>query len=250
VTLAGFDTSLAATTACVLRDDGVAFRTAQPTVERLLGPARHSQELLPELARLMEEAGVGWDRLDSLAVGIGPGTFTGLRIGIATARALAQALRIPTRPVSSLEALAAGIAAGAPLPPGAIALPLIDARRGQVFAALYRIGEAAAGGEEDPMLAPVWEPVVLDPELLLKRVRALGEAPICAGDWAIKSSVELKSAGAEVLASDSGLHAVDAFYVCRRGMGVEPIAPESLHPVYLRLPDAEVQKQIARDEGR
>jgi tRNA threonylcarbamoyladenosine biosynthesis protein TsaB len=250
VTLAGFDTALATTAACVLRDDGVAFRTAPPSAERLLEPPRHSQELLPELERLLEEAGVGWDRLDSLAVGVGPGTFTGLRIGISTARALAQALRISIRPVSSLEALGAGIAAGAPLSPGSLVLPLIDARRGQVFAALYRVGEAAAGGEEAPALVPAWEPVVLDPGLLLERIRALPDAPVCAGDWAIKSAAELKSAGAEVLSSDSGLHAVDALYVCRRGMGVEPVAPEKVRPVYLRLPDAEVQKQVARDKGR
>ncbi len=250
MTLAGFDTSLATTTACVLREDGVAFRTAPPSVERLLGPARHSQELLPELERLLAEAGVGWDRLESLAVGVGPGTFTGLRIGIATARALAQALRIPVRPVSSLEALATGMAAGAPLPPGSLALPLIDARRGQVFAALYRVAEVAPDREAAPTLETAWEPLVLDPGLLLERVRALSAAPVCAGDWALKSASELKSAGAEVLSSDSGLHAVDALYVCRRGMGVEPVAPEKLHPVYLRLPDAEVQKQIARDDSR
>jgi tRNA threonylcarbamoyladenosine biosynthesis protein TsaB len=250
VTLAGFDTSLAATTACVLRDDGVAFRTAPPSAERLLGPARHSQELLPELQRLLEEAGLGWEQLDSLAVGVGPGTFTGLRIGISTARALAQALGIPVRPVSSLAALAAGLAAGAPLAPGTLALPLIDARRAQVFAALYRVGEAAPGGERAPTLVTVQEPVVLEPETLLERIRALDETPVCAGDWAIKSAPELKGAGAEVISTESALHAVDALYVCRRGLGAEPVAPEKLSPVYLRLPDAEVQKQLAREKGQ
>jgi tRNA threonylcarbamoyladenosine biosynthesis protein TsaB len=193
------------------------------------------------------EAGVGWDRLDSLAVGVGPGTFTGLRIGIATARALAQALRIPVHPVSSLEALAAGMAAGSPLASGSLVLPLIDARRGQVFAALYSVGDA--GGEGGPTLLTRWEPVVLDPGVLLERIRELPEAPVCAGDWTLKSAAELKSAGAEVLSSDSGLHAVDALYVCRRGMGIEPVAPETLQPVYLRLPDAEVQK-IVREKDR
>jgi tRNA threonylcarbamoyladenosine biosynthesis protein TsaB len=247
MTLAGFDTSLATTAVCVLRDDGIAFRTEPPGAERLLGPARHSAELLPSLERLLGKAGVEWSELESLAVGVGPGTFTGLRIGIATARALAQALQIGVRPVSSLEALAAGMAAGAPPTPGKLALPLIDARRGQVFAALYRVGEATPGSEEASTLTTVWEPVVLDPELLLQRVRELLAAPVCAGDWAIKSASELKRAGAEVLSSDSGLHAVDALHVCRRGMGAEPVASEQLYPVYLRLPDAEVQKRLARD---
>jgi tRNA threonylcarbamoyladenosine biosynthesis protein TsaB len=249
LTIAGFDTSLAVTAVCVLRDDGRAFRTAPASAERLLGPARHSQELLPELARLLGGAEVGWEDVDSLAVGIGPGTFTGLRIGVATARALAQALRIRIRPVSSLLALAAGIAANAPLPPRSLALPLIDARRGQVFAALYRVGERAHGSDDDPPLAVVWEPLVLDPEVLVERIRALPEAPVCAGDWAIESPSELKSAGAEVPSSDSGLHSVDALHVCRRGMSVDPVPPDDLQPVYLRLPDAEIQKQAATDKG-
>jgi tRNA threonylcarbamoyladenosine biosynthesis protein TsaB len=249
LTIAGFDTSLATTTVCVLRDDGAAFRTPPASAERLLGPARHSQELLSELARLLGEADVGWDGIDSLAVGVGPGTFTGLRIGIATARALAQALRIPVKPVSSLLALAAGMAAGSPLASGRLALPLIDARRGQVFAALYRVGERAPGSEVDPPLAIAWDPVVLDPELLFERIRALPEAPVCAGDWAIKSASELKSAGAEVLSSESALHSIDALHVCLRGMGVEPVATDDLQPVYLRLPDAEIQKDAARDKS-
>jgi tRNA threonylcarbamoyladenosine biosynthesis protein TsaB len=250
VTLIGFDTSMAVTVACVIPPSGEPVRTPTPDPERLLGPPAHSAELLPALAGLLEQGGTGWDEVTAIAVGVGPGTFTGLRIGLATARGLGQGLGVPLHPVSSLEALAAGIAAGAPLPPGSLALPLIDARRGQVFAALYRVGEVAPGGEEAPALVSAWDPVVLDPGLLLERIRALPEAPVCAGDWAIKSAAELKGVGAEVLSSDSGLHAVDALYVCRRGMGVEPVAPEKLHPVYLRLPDAEVQKQIARDKNR
>ena len=78
----------------------------------------------------MERAGVEPAELESIAVGVGPGTFTGLRVGIATARALASASGLPLRPVSSLAALAAGI--DAPM-----RLPLIDARRGELFAALH-----------------------------------------------------------------------------------------------------------------
>jgi tRNA threonylcarbamoyladenosine biosynthesis protein TsaB len=240
MTLVGFDTSLAATSACVLRGDGEAFHTPAPAPSRLFEPAEHSAELLPELQRLLDEAGTAWDEIESIAVGIGPGTFTGLRIGVATARALAQALKVPLRPVSSLEALAQGLAAekgegGAPL------LALIDARRGQVFAALYRAATP---------LEPLWEPAVLEPGALLQAVGRLERPPICGGDWAIKSRRELEDAGADVPAPESGLHAVSAFHLCRLAGGVEPVAPELVRPVYLRLPDAEINKRLAEEHDR
>ena len=134
----GFDTSTAATLR--LR---AARRTAWPSrrcpsPERLAGPPGHARELLPAMAEVMERAEIGFGELEAIAVGVGPGTFTGLRIGVATARGLASANALPLRPVSSLAALAAGIDA-------ALALPLIDAKRGEVFAALYDGRGAALG---------------------------------------------------------------------------------------------------------
>jgi tRNA threonylcarbamoyladenosine biosynthesis protein TsaB len=238
VTLVGFDTAMATATACVLRADGESFSTPPPSPERLLGPARHSQELLPELERLLAEAGISWQDADSIAVGVGPGTFTGLRIGVATARALAQALDVGVRGVSSLAALATGVAAGAGLEQGRLVLPLIDARRRQVFASLHRV----AG---DAQLETVWEPFVVDPDRLLERVAGLDDATVCAGDWALESGEKLERAGAQVLSSESGLHAVDALHVCRLALEVEPVPVNEIHPVYLRLPDAEVNKRLA-----
>src|SRR5205823_3088548 len=86
VNVLGFDTSTAATSACLLRTDGQAFEVL-PGPERVAGPPRHAQELMPALARVVDEAGVGWEGVEAVAVGVGPGTFTGLRIGVATARA-------------------------------------------------------------------------------------------------------------------------------------------------------------------
>src|SRR3954451_12919881 len=128
VTLVGFDTSTAATSACVLHTDGRAFEHVPPP-ERLREPPGHSRELLPLIAELMEQAGTTWADVDGIAVGVGPGTFTGLRIGVATARALATAAHVPVHPVSSLAALAEPIEAQRKL-------PLIDARRGELFGAL------------------------------------------------------------------------------------------------------------------
>jgi tRNA threonylcarbamoyladenosine biosynthesis protein TsaB len=236
VSLIGFDTSLATTSACVLRDDGEAFSTPSPPVDRLLGPAQHSQELLPELERLLEASGTTWEDVDSVAIGIGPGTFTGLRIGVATARALGQALQVYLKPVSSLEALAAGVTADPGCEPQPV-LSLIDARRGQVFAALYE-QPAAEGG---------WAPAVMDPALLLARVGALGGSPICVGDWAIKSRSDLEGVGAHVPPSDSGLHAVSGLHLCTLATSVEAVSPEDVYPLYLRAPDAEISRRRALD---
>jgi tRNA threonylcarbamoyladenosine biosynthesis protein TsaB len=232
MTIVGFDTSMPVTAACVLRRDGRAFATPSPSPERLLGRPEHSAELLPVLAVLLDEAGVGWRDVRALAVGVGPGTFTGLRIGVATARGLAHALGIGVSPVPSLGALAAGLAeAGAaddrPL------LPLIDARRRQVFASLYRASSP---------LEPDWGPLALDREDLLRRLSALERSPLAAGDWALESRTDLEAAGVIVPPADSGLHAVNALHVCRLAKAIQPVSLEGVTPTYVRLPDAEINR--------
>jgi tRNA threonylcarbamoyladenosine biosynthesis protein TsaB len=228
----GFDTSLPVTVACVIRDDGASFSTPSPSPERLLGRPDHSAELLPALAVLLREAGVDWPQVRTLAVGVGPGTFTGLRIGVSTARALAQSLHIGVRPVSSLAALAAGLepenTQGRPL------LPLIDARRRQVFAALYEPARTSDG--------PVWGPLALGREELLTRLTELDPAPLAAGDWALESRSDLEAAGVIVPPADSGLHAVSALQVCRLATVIEPVPPDAVKPTYVRLPDAEINR--------
>jgi tRNA threonylcarbamoyladenosine biosynthesis protein TsaB len=218
MTVLGFDTSTAATSACLLRADGEAFESV-PTAEELLGRPGHARELLPRAAAVMERAGVGFADLDAVAVGVGPGTFTGVRIGVATARGLAHAHGLEVRPVSSLAALAAGI--DAPL-----RLPLIDARRGELFGALHD-----EGGER-------WEEFVAAPEALAERVAELGETPLAAGDGAVRFRDLLEAAGVRVAPDESQAHAVRALHVCRLAAAVQPVAPEAVLPNYLRAPDA------------
>jgi tRNA threonylcarbamoyladenosine biosynthesis protein TsaB len=237
MTLVGFDTSMPVTAACVIPPDGEPACTPAPDAAALRRPPEHSAELLPVIAGLLERAGTGWDDVRAIAVGIGPGTFTGLRIGVSTARGLAQGLGIPLHPVSSLAALAAGL--GTPSQPGRPLLPLIDAKRRQVFAALYRAG--------DP-LELAWGPLALGRDELMVRVEQLAAAPLAAGDWALESRKYLEAAGVEVPASDSGLHAVSALQICRLGEAVAPVAPEAVNPVYVRIPDAEVTRS-ARVDG-
>jgi tRNA threonylcarbamoyladenosine biosynthesis protein TsaB len=220
MTIVGFDTSTAATSVCVLRDDGDAFEHV-PRPQRLLEPPGHSRELLPVVAEQMEKAGIGWGDVDGVAVGVGPGTFTGLRIGVATARALATAARIPVHPVGSLAALAAA-ATDAPL-----TVPAIDAKRGELFAALFRGAE------------PVREPFAAAPEQLPERAGRDLAGAVAVGDGSIRFRDILEAAGMHVPPDSSELHVVRAFHICRLGARVPPERPEAVLPTYIRDPDAE-----------
>jgi len=221
VTLLGVDSSTPAASAAVVRDDGAAI-DATPPPERLGRPPAHASELMPAVADVMERAGVSWGGLDAIAVGVGPGTFTGLRIGIATARALATAAELPLRRVSSLAALAAGIDA-------AVTLPVIDARRGELFAALF-------DGERE-----LWPPFAATPEDLVARLRQCGFSPLAAGDGSLRFRGMLEEAGIAVLAQESGAHVVSALHICQLGLEAQDEAPEAVLPEYLREPDAKPQ---------
>jgi len=234
--LLGLDTSTPAASACVLCDDGAAFEVTPPP-ERLGRPPAHASELMPALAEVMERAGAGWHDLDAIAVGVGPGTFTGLRIGIATARALATAADLPLRRVSSLAALAVGIGAigavraAAPNPPSAfLRLPLIDARRGELFAALF------AGDRE------LWPPFAASPDELLARLRDDGFAPLAAGDGSLRFRGMLEEAGIPVEPPGSEAHVVSARHICQLGEAAQDESPEAVLPEYLREPDAKPQQ--------
>lgn len=218
MTLLGLDTSTAACTACVLRGDGEAFERA-PQSDRLLGRPAHSRELMPAVVGAMADAGVAWEDLDGIAVGVGPGAFTGLRIGVATARALAGARGLPLRPVSSLAALAAGVGEEP-------ALPLIDARRGELFAALHDAGGVA------------WEPFVTTPDALAQRLRADGRTPLAAGDGSLRFREVVEGAGARVPPDASPVHVVRALHVCRLALEVPDAPPDAVVPHYIRGPDA------------
>jgi tRNA threonylcarbamoyladenosine biosynthesis protein TsaB len=197
------------------------------------GRPSHTRVVLPEIERSVEAAG-GWDRIDRIAVGIGPGSFTGLRIGISTARALAQARGIPIAPVGSLAALARGIArdeGGR----GRLALPVIDARRGEGFAALYEDG------------TEVWEPFVVGPDQLAERVRGLDRPCLAAGDGALRFATELEAAGATAAPPEDPINHLSARDVCAAGEAASEAPPDQIQPLYLRPPDA--KRWIERDRS-
>lgn len=216
----GFDTSTAASAACVLRSDGGVFE-AEPLPGALSAPPAHARELMPAIVGCLESSGIGWSELDAIAVGVGPGTFTGLRIGVATARALAHAWDIELRPVSSLAALAVGADDEC-----APVLALLDARRGELFAALFEHGRE------------LWAPFAATPDAVAERVGRDRVSPFAVGDGSVRFRDVLEAVGVRVAPAESRAHVVRGLSICRLARTAPPTPPEAVLPDYIRPPDA------------
>jgi tRNA threonylcarbamoyladenosine biosynthesis protein TsaB len=230
----GFDTSTPATSVAVRLGDGTT------TQERDDPPAGahpgHATRLLDMAHELLAGAGVAWSQIDRIAVGLGPGTFTGLRVGVATARGLAQSLDAELVGVSSLQALAVA-ALGADVP---WVLAVIDARRGEVFAAAYQHGARGLAQELAPARA-------LPPQKLAsviaeahQTVSAEQQRWLAVGDGAVRFRSELKDAGIATAPEGSPLHLISAAGICELGVSAAAMSPDAIVPDYRRRPDAEL----------
>jgi tRNA threonylcarbamoyladenosine biosynthesis protein TsaB len=187
-----FDTATnVATSALVWDGEVLAELTSRPV------------SVLEDVDALFRQGGVRPSKLEALVVGTGPGSFTSLRMGIATARALSLALEVPVAGVSTLRALEAGA-------PGA--LPIVDARRSEVF---------VLDGEPK---------VALPSELDV-------EGRLCVGDGAVRYRSELEAAGAEIPPDDDERHLPRARFHVQLADDYGPA--ELVEPIYLRVPDAE-----------
>jgi len=203
----GLDTCLSSCSVAVL--DG----------ERVLASARevmargHQERLAPMAQAVMAEAGLGFDQLDRIAVTVGPGSFTGLRVGIAFAKGLALALDKPAVGIGTLEALAAE-AEG-------LVFPAVDARRGQLYLQAFEDGRA------------LMAPDALGAETAAARIAELsmGRPFTLVGSGAALLAELMPSA--RVLAAEGA----DARLVARLAAGR---APAPLKPLYLRAPDAKL----------
>jgi tRNA threonylcarbamoyladenosine biosynthesis protein TsaB len=188
-----FDTATDVATSALVSDGEVLGERASRAVT-----------VLEDVDALLRQAGAHTADIEALAVGIGPGSFTGVRIGLATARGLALALGIPVAGVSTLDALAEGA-------PGAV--PVVDARRREVF--------VLEGGPR------VIAPAELD----------LSPGTTCVGSGAVRYRPLFEAAGAEVPADGDERHLPRARFHAMLARDFGPA--EAVEPLYLRIPDAD-----------
>ncbi|HEY1833435.1 MAG TPA: tRNA (adenosine(37)-N6)-threonylcarbamoyltransferase complex dimerization subunit type 1 TsaB [Solirubrobacteraceae bacterium] len=215
----GLDTATSASAVALRLSDGTSreLRDDPPSGAH----PGHATRLLAMAHELLAEASLSWREVERIAVGVGPGTFTGLRVGVATARGLAQARGIELVGASSLTALAANA--------DGERLAVIDARRGEVFAEFFRDSDAPAS--ERGALAPG------DVSSLL----AGGGRSFAIGDGAVRYREALERAGIEVPPDDSPLHLVRAGAICELGLQAPRVGSlDAVLPDYRRRPDAEL----------
>ncbi len=216
------DTSRGACSVCVY--DG-ALR-APLAWESLAMTRGHAEALAPMLKRVLDEAG-GPEVVTKIAVAVGPGSFTGLRIGIATARAMALILGVPVVGVSTL------IAYCGPMldePGSGVIAAAVDASHGHIYFQLI-----------DSKAKPIFSPRVVS---LRDAVRAIGGSPArVVGDAATLLAEEARRAGVDVDASGASAYP-DILAIARIGLAADPAAWPA-RPLYIKAPDA----QPSRDEG-
>jgi len=218
VAVLAFDTATAATVVGLLEAGGGLTEARHDPPAG--GRPEHAQRLLPLVHQVVED----WDAVARIGVGLGPGSFTGLRIGIATARALAQGRGVPVVGVGTLAVVARRLSIDFP----GTCLAVLDARRGEAFAGAWRDGTE--------LLAPV----ALRPRALAERAAALPRPLRAGGDGSVHFRDELQAAGAEVPDDSSPLHRVSARALCETAAEAPEEGPETVIPDYLRLPDAEI----------
>ena len=189
---------------------------------------RHAETLAPAIDFVLRQAGVTIDELGCVAVDVGPGLFTGMRVGLAAAKALAQGLRIPMIGITSLDLLAFACRHT-----DRLLVPVIDARKGEVFWAMYRQVPGGVQQVAEPAVGPV-EDVVAD--LLARSVDTL-----CVGDGAVRCRDEiLEGYRCEISepAHPSAGSLVELAHA--KALREDWVRPDQIEAMYLRAPDAQI----------
>lgn len=201
-------------------------------------PRRHAEILAPAIEFVTRQAQIALSEVSVVAVDHGPGLFTGLRVGVATAKAVAQALRVPVIGISSLDLLAHPLRHAA-----CTIVPAVDARRGEVYWASYR---HVPGGIQ--RLTPYR---VCRPDELAAELQATGEECLVVGDGALRYADVIGRDRHVTIGTSSEAYPPLASLVTlahARALREEFVQPSELEVLYLRRPDAEPSAQT-RDHG-
>lgn len=211
---------------------GVAIGSDDQIVGRvqLARPQHHAEHLAPAIAYLLDQLDLSLEQLTAIGVGIGPGLFTGLRVGVTTAKVMAQSLRIPLIAVPSLDLLAFEVRYA-----DRLVVPALDARRGEVFWSTYR---QVPGGVQRLSEYEVGNPADVCAELMAK-----ADEVLLLGDGALRYRDEfLQLERAEFGPASLSYPSVSALVELTRAkfQREDFSQPRDVHPLYLRLSDAEM----------
>ena len=194
----------------------------------------HSRTLLPMAEDMLKNAELSLDKVDLFAVAHGPGSFTGIRIGVSTVKGLAWAADKPCVGVSTLEAMAwHGLAAGG------LVCPVMDARRSQVYNALFQVENGK------PVRLCEDRPIALSQ--LAEELRALNAPAFLIGDGAELAEKYLREQAIPCTVAPENLRWQSAWGVAMAAMDKTPGSADALLPVYLRLSQAERERQERLD---
>ena len=220
--LVAIESATAATAVAVASGDEVVERVADE-------PHRHAEVLLPTLVALLEATGLAIADLDAVVVDVGPGRFTGLRVGVATAKGLHVATGVGLVPVESTDVLAEAASEGAS---AREVVAVVDVLRGEVAWARYRTGPGGADEVRGPTLS--------SPEHLGAHLAAAGTRPVAVGDGAIRYRDVLAPVVAGVRDDLAVPPPAAAIRLARRrlGSGERPLGHAAVRPRYGREADA------------
>jgi tRNA threonylcarbamoyladenosine biosynthesis protein TsaB len=222
----GIETCTPHTSVCLATENGLLASCA------LGRGSAHGEFVAPAIAFCLDHAQVPISSVHGIAVSLGPGLFTGMRVGIATAQMLAHARRLPVVGLNSLDLLAFPVRHVRRL-----ICSVLDARRGELFWAFYR---SAPGGVQR-----VTEFRVGPPEKLAGEIEALPDDVVCIGDGALAQRSLLESTGAEVGSASMAYPTAHALVELSlpRFIREETQRPEELRPIYIRKADARINWQ-------
>lgn len=219
-----FESSAKAASVALVRDGRLLAQSTQ------ISALTHSRTLLPMAEDLLKNCELSIGDVDAFAVAQGPGSFTGIRIGVSTVKGLAWAADKPCVGVSTLEALAwHGLAAGG------IVCPVMDARRSQVYNALFEIREGR------PVRLCPDRPIALDQ--LAEELAALSSPALLLGDGAALTADFLQKRGLPFRLAPDNLLWQDGWGVAMAAQDKPLVSGAELLPVYLRLSQAERERQ-------